>query len=77
MKVKGRGKDAAEVPLREMSQLLKTIELYLNMRKKKRSQHLALGSSRDGKVKNHGFKREIKDKRTLSYTAIPRRWIFL
>lgn len=46
MKVKGRGKDAAEVPLREMSQLLKTIELYLNMRKKKK-----ISTSCPGKLK--------------------------
>ena len=34
--MKGRGKDAAEVPLGEMSQLFKTIELHLNMREKKK-----------------------------------------
>lgn len=28
-------------------------------------------------MKNYAFKREIKDEKTLSYTAIPRRWIFL
>ena len=28
-------------------------------------------------MKHHAFKREIKDEKTLSYTAIPRRWVFL